>query len=234
MSWLSHFFTVRPKLAPEQAQRLAAWQALPAADLRQPFSQSRYVVADVETSGLNLARDHLIAIGAVAVQAGKINLADSLEIVLQQGQASDRDNILIHGIGGTAQEEGVQPVEALLSFLEYLGKSPLIAFHVEFDETMVRRALNNNIGMNFKHPWVDLAYIAPALYPDLARQFRALDDWTNHFGILNYARHNALADALSTAQLFLALSERMAEKAIESHKGLQDLDKAQRWVDRTR
>lgn len=233
MNWLSRFFAVHPELTPEQAQRLAAWQALPSSDLRQSFSLSRYVVVDVETSGLNLARDHLIAIGAVAVQNGKINLADSLEIVLQQRQASDRDNILIHGIGGTAQEEGVQPVEALLLFLEYLGKSPLIAFHVEFDETMVRRALKSKIGMDLKHPWVDLAYIAPALYPDLARQFRALDDWTNHFGIRNYARHNALADALSTAQLFLALSERMAEKAIENYKELQELDKAQRWVDRT-
>ena len=232
MNWLSRFFTTPPELSPEQAQRLAAWQTLPATDLRQSFSLSRYVVIDVETSGLNLAKDHLIAIGAVAVQAGKINLADSLEIVLQQRQASNRDNILIHGIGGTAQEEGVHPVEALLLFLEYLGKSPLIAFHVEFDETMVRRALKRKIGMDLKHPWVDLAYIAPALYPDLARQFRALDDWTNYFGIRNYARHNALADALSTAQLFLALNERMAERAIESYKELQELDKAQRWVDR--
>jgi len=233
MSWLSRFFTAPPDLTPEQSQRLATWQALPAVDLRQPCSLSRYVVVDVETSGLNLARDHLIAIGAVAVQSGKIDLADSLEIVLQQRQASDRDNILIHGIGGTAQEEGVQPVEALLLFLEYLGKSPLIAFHVDFDETMVRRALKSKIGLNFKHPWVDLAYIAPALYPTLARQLRALDDWTNYFDIRNYARHNALADALSTAQLFLALSERMAEKEIGNHKELQDLDKAQRWVNRT-
>lgn len=234
MNWLSRFFAAPPELTPEQSQRLTAWQALPATDLRQPFPLSRYVVVDVETSGLNLAKDRLIAIGAVAVQAGKINLADSLEIVLQQRQASNRDNILIHGIGGTAQEEGVQPVEALLLFLEYLGKSPLIAFHVDFDETMVRRALKSKIGMNFKHPWVDLAYIAPALYPDLAHRFRALDDWTNYFGIRNYARHNALADALSTAQLFLALNERMAEKATGRYKELQDLDKAQRWVDRNR
>ncbi|MCL4470525.1 MAG: 3'-5' exonuclease [Sulfuricella sp.] len=232
MNWLSRFFPAQPRLTPAQAQRLAAWQALPAADLHLAHAQSRYVVVDVETSGLNLAKDHLIAIGAVAVRAGKIDLADSLEIVLQQKQASSRDNILIHGIGGTAQEEGVQPVEALLLFLAYLGKSPLIAFHVEFDETMIRRALKRKIGLDFKHPWVDLAYIAPALHPDLARRYRALDDWTNYFGIRNYARHNALADALSTAQLFLALRERMAKKTIESYKELQDLDKAQRWVNR--
>jgi len=30
-----------------------------------------------------------------------------MEIILQQSRISDRDNILIHGIGGTAQAEGV-------------------------------------------------------------------------------------------------------------------------------
>jgi len=233
MNWLSRFLPARPELTPEQAQRLAAWQDLPPADLRQPFSQGRYVVVDVETSGLNLARDHLIAIGAVAMQGGKIDLADNLEIVVQQKRVSKRDNILIHGIGGTAQEEGVQPVEALLLFLEYLGKSPLVAFHVKFDETMVRRALKNKIGLNFGHPWADLAYIAPALYPHLIHRCRTLDDWTNYFGIRNYARHNALADALSTAQLFLALREHMTAKAIQNYKELQDLDKAQRWANQT-
>lgn len=233
MNWLSRFFAGKPQLTEQQVLRLAAWQLLPAPSLRQDISQSRYVVVDVETSGLNLAKDRLIAIGAVAVQAGKIRFSDSLEIVLQQRHVSERENILIHGIGGTAQVEGMQPVEALLSFLEYLGKSPLVAFHVAFDETMICRALKEEIGLDFKHPWVDLAYVVPALYPDLARRYRALDDWTRHFGIRNYARHNALADALSTAQLLLSLRRRMAERGIGSFKELQDLEKAQRWVNWT-
>lgn len=230
MSWWSRLLGNKPALTEQQARRLAAWQALPTPDPRQELTQSRIVVVDVETSGLNLARDRLIAIGAVAVQNGQIALADSLEIVLQQAQASDHGNILIHGIGGTAQTEGVPPIEALLTFLEYLGKSPLVAFHVTFDETMIRRALQTELGLDFKHPWVDLAYIAPALYPDLARLYRALDEWTGLFRIHNYARHTALADALSTAQLLLVLQHDMARRNIVSFKGAQDLEKAQRWV----
>jgi len=172
----------------------------------------------------------MIAIGAIAVTAGDISLADSMEIILQQSRISDRDNILIHGIGGTAQAEGVPPVEAMLTFLEYLGKSPLIAFHVDFDKTMIDRALKTFLGLKFKHPWADLAYLSPALYPELARSHRSLDQWMAHFGLNNYARHSALADALSTAELLLSLRGRMSARHIETFKAMREMEKAQRMT----
>jgi DNA polymerase-3 subunit epsilon len=186
------------------------------------------VVVDVESSGLNISRDHLIAIGAVAVVNGRVQLDDSLEIVLQQAQVSAKDNILIHGIGGTAQREGVAPADALLTFLEYLGKDPLIAFHVAFDESMISRALKAFLGLNFRHEWADLAYIAPALYPQLARSHRSLDDWMRLFQISNYARHNALADALSTAELLLALRQKLEARDAASLRGLKALERERR------
>ncbi len=234
MSWWQHglnrLFGVKPTLAPDHALRLAAWQALPAPSLADPISESRYVVVDVETSGLNLNKDRLIAIGAVAVRDGRIELSDSLEIVLRQEVVSGRDNILIHGIGGTAQTEGIPPADALLAFLEYLGKAPLLAFHVTFDKTMIDRALRSFLGLRFDHPWADLAYIAPALYPEAARKNRSLDQWMEYFHIGNYARHSALADALSTAELMLALRGRMNAKKIDSFRRLRDLEKAQRMT----
>ncbi len=230
MNWLARLFGNKPSLNAEQAARLAAWRALPAADLGAASDASRYVVVDVETSGLNMRTDRLIAIGAVAVTAGVIRLADSMEIVLQQSRISNRENILIHGIGGTAQAEGVPPVEALLQFLEYLGKSPLIAFHVAFDKTMIDRALKTYLGLNFNHAWADLAYICPALHPELARTHRSLDNWMTRFGIGNFARHSALADAVSTAELLLALREQLQAKRILHFKALRDLEKAQQMT----
>ncbi len=233
MNWLAGLFGAKPELTPEQAARLAAWRALPDEDTGKPIDESRYVVVDVETSGLNLAKDRLIAIGAVAVRNGNIQLADSLEMVLQQSRISDRSNILIHGIGGTAQAEGIPPVEALLSFLEYLGKAPLLAFHVTFDKTMIDRALKTFLGLKFDHPWADLAYLAPALYPGLARSHRSLDQWMARFNLTNYARHCALADALSTAELMLALRGRMNEKHTGSFRAMRDLEKTQRMTNWT-
>lgn len=225
MNWLGRLLGEKPELAPPLAARLTAWQALPAPPPDRPLDASRYVVVDVESSGLNIARDRLIAIGAVAVTNGLIRLDDSFEIVLQQAQVSDKSNILVHGIGGTAQRAGKPPAEALLGFLEYLGKDPLVAFHVAFDEAMISRAIKTHVGLKFRHAWADLAYVAPALHPQLARRHRSLDDWMGHFRIGNYARHNALADALSTAELLLALRPQLAARKAASFRGLKALER---------
>jgi DNA polymerase-3 subunit epsilon len=228
MSWLQRFVGSQPELTPQQARRLAAWQALPSPRPSQPIRESRCVVVDVESSGLNISRDRLIAIGAVAVVDGRVPFNDNLEIVLQQARVSARDNILIHGIGGTAQREGMPPADALLAFLEYLGKDPLVAFHVAFDESMISRAMKTFLGLNFRHAWADLAYVAPALNPQLARRYRTLDDWMGLFRISNYARHNALADALSTAELLLALRPKLDARDAASFAGLKGLEREHR------
>lgn len=225
MSLLQRLFGEKPQLTAAQESRLQVWRALPGPDARQPFAASRLVVVDVESSGLDVRKDCLIAIGAVAVVNGRIVLADSLDIVLQQRQISGKDNILIHGIGGEAQRQGMPPAEALLAFLEFLGKSPLIAFHVAFDQSMIGRALKDYLGFRFEHAWADLAYVAPELYPQLARRYRSLDQWMEFFHIGNYARHSALADALATAELLLALRPRLAERQATSFQGLRDMER---------
>lgn len=191
----------KPGLSDEQKQRLDAWHALPDAK-----SDARIVVLDVETTGLDLVRDRLISIGAVAVVDGRINLGESFSVVLRQKDASSKANILVHGISGDEQREGAPPADALLDFLEYLGKSSLVAFHVAFDETMIRRAMKEYLGLTFRHRWLDLAYAMPALWPDL--RLCTLDEWTAHFSIGNDERHNAASDALATAQLFLVAQKK--------------------------
>ena len=207
----------RSGLSREQKDRLDAWRSLPDAK-----SDARIVVLDVETTGLDLVRDRLISVGAVGVVNGRIALSEGFSVVLKQGRASSRENILIHGITGDEQRDGLPPADALLDFLEYLGKSPLAAFHVEFDETMIRRAMKEYLGFSFRHRWLDLAYALPALWPDLS--LRTLDEWTEHFSIGNDERHNAASDALATAGLLLvALKGRNYERlrSIASRRALE-------------
>ena len=224
---LQRWFASKPQLSPQQAKRLASWRVMPELERTAAFDHTRFVVVDVETTGLNLMTDTLISIGAVAVVNGRIALGDSFSVVLQQRESSRKENILIHGISGSAQREGVLPADALLAFLEYLGKSPLVAFHVAFDETMIKRALRQYLGISFKRPWLDLAYVLPALYPSLMRSHRALDDWLIRFGIRNDDRHNAAADALATAELLLvAIAQARLNHETRNYDGLRKLERA--------
>jgi len=224
---LQRWFAPKPRLSAQQSERLASWRVLPEIDRTAAFDHTRFVVVDVETTGLNLMTDTLISIGAVAVVNGRIAMADSFSVVLQQRESSRKENILIHGISGSAQREGVLPADALLAFLEYLGKSPLVAFHVAFDETMIRRAMRQYIGISFNRPWMDMAYVFPALQPELMRSHRSLDDWAGHFNIRNNDRHNAVADALATAELLLVgIAKARHAHDTKSYDGLRKLERA--------
>ncbi len=225
--WLRGAFVRLPRA---EADRLAAWRGTPAPDLASAHRDARFVVVDVESSGLDVFRDRLIAIGAVAVDGERIALADHFHVVLRQPVASDEANILVHGIGGTAQVEGMEQRQALLAFLEFAGRSPLVAFHAPFDEIMLRRAMRRFLGESFRREWLDLAWLAPALEPERARSARSLDEWTQAYGISNARRHHALADALATAQLLLALQSKAEERGLSTTRALLEAARGQAWA----
>ena len=163
---------------------------------------ARWVVIDCETSGLDPARDRLLAVGAVAVRGGRIDPADSFHALLRQETPSAAANILVHGIGAEAQLGGRPAAEALGALARHVGDGFPVAFHADFDSAVLDRAMP---GAGIGAPWLDLARLAPALYPARARATRSLDEWLAATGIAALRRHDALADAFSTAQLLLVL-----------------------------
>lgn len=174
------------------------------------------MIADTETTGLNVFADRLVAIGAVRVVRARIELSSAFYRVLRQPEASSRDNILVHGITGTQQRAGDDPVEALLGFAEYAGKSPLVGWNSGFDETMIRKATKACLGEKWTLDWLDLAWLAPALHPETAGQRIGLDRYLDKHRVAVLARHHALADALATAQLFLVFQRAASARGLRS------------------
>lgn len=236
MSWLSRIFggeaPPEVELTPAQRQAVAAWEKLPAPDAERSHYLSRYVVVDVETSGLNMKEDTLISIGAVAVTNGLIDFNDAFDVVLRQDQVSTNANILIHGIGGSAQSGGIEPADALIAFLQYLGKSRLVAYHARFDQTMIERAMSLYLGLRFDQPWIDLAWVVPDLFRDRINEQVDLDVWLRLFDIENIQRHNAVSDAYATAKLLQVVMAKGMQHRAESPASLAEIEKSRRWMRR--
>lgn len=211
-NWLSRVFNLRTRLA--------------AAELR-------WVVLDCESSGLDAQRDRLLAIGAVAVEGGRIPIDDSFSVLLRQDAASDASNIVIHGITGTEQLSGTDPGEALGRFAQFAADAPLVAFHAPFDRALLTRALRQH-GRALDNRWLDLATLAPALYPQHARRCKALDDWLGLFGIANPRRHDALSDAYATAMLFQMLLECARTQGAHTDADLLRVAHGRHWLAATR
>ena len=194
----------------------------------------RWVVIDVEASGLDMRRDRLLALAAIALRPhGQatpcIDLGDSFEAVLRQVAApADKANILLHGIGVGEQRAGVPPAQALAAFEGWLGDAPLIAFHAAFDRSLIERAMQSTLGRRLANPWLDLEPVANVLHPEVGG--RALDDWLAHFGIDCAVRHQAAADTLATAELLLRLWPAARAQRSTSFAQLSQLAQQRRWL----
>ncbi|WP_338522359.1 exonuclease domain-containing protein [Pseudomonas batumici] len=205
------------------ATTLARVGQLPAAKPLDGCSlrEQRWIVVDLETSGLNLHRDQVLSIGAVVIEDGAIDLGQCFERTLLRPGQSVNPSVLIHGLGPSALAAGSDPALALLEFMEFVGDSPLLAFHAPFDQHMLARALKDSLGYRLQHPFFDVADMAPLLCPHATLREAGLDDWIGYFKLHVEERHNASADALATAELALILFSRARQQQIHSPLNLQ-------------
>jgi len=191
--------------------------------------KARWVVVDCESSGLDPHADNLLSIGAIALDGARIAVDAGFSVVLLQENPSDAWNIAIHGISGGEQRAGLDYAHALRRFDAFADQAPLVAFHAEFDQTLIARAARV-AGIRMHNRWLDLAALAPALYPKESVRCRTLDNWLDCFGILNPARHDALGDAYATAQLFQVLLSASRAQGSFSAREIFRIAESRRWL----
>ncbi|EYC51768.1 exonuclease [Hylemonella gracilis str. Niagara R] len=204
------------------------------------MDETRWVMLDVETSGLDPRRDRLLAVAAIALQVDwssrriAIALGDSFEVVLRQDQLTEaKDNILLHGIGVQRQREGMAPEQALAALADFVGHSPLLAFHAAFDRALITRHMKLHLRSTFPqglpNRWVDLEPLCAVTHEQV--RARSLDEWLAHFNIGCAVRHQAAADTLAECELLLRIWPRLATQC-GCWADVERLAEQQRWIAR--
>jgi len=233
MNWFSRF--LRPAhdagaaLDARQEQLLADWRQLPDSDQRRSHYRSRYVVIDVAVSSGDAHAARLLAIAAVAVVDGQIAFRDAWQLLLPDaGQAPGAAS----SPPATATEVPADSpmADGLLSFLGFVGKSPVVAHNARFIRRVMQRALAEYLGVRLRLPWLDLAWILPDLFREVDAGPEQLDAWLEHFGIASIKRHDALSDAFATAQLLQIALAHAASKGFDTPASLRELEKARRHL----
>ncbi|RBP30989.1 DNA polymerase-3 subunit epsilon [Marinobacter pelagius] len=188
----------------------------------QLLSDSRLIVLDLETTGLNAAKDEVIAIGAVAISGGVIHLEDQFDLILRRPELDISETVLIHGIGPEALTQGHETEDALLYLLDWMNGDPVLAYHSAFDQKFLEKTLRVELGYTQQHLWIDVADLLPAFFPDAKTGGKRLDNWADFFGLEVSERHHAAADALATAELTLVALNKAGKEDVKTLKELND------------
>lgn len=210
MNWLTRLLTNRADTEALDAplrEAIRQWDALPPPDLARPHFETRYVIVNTEASGLDLEKDRLLAVGAVALDGGILSPHESFYARL------DPD-----------------PTTAIVNLLTFIGKGPVVVYNSAFNRTLLERALGEQVGVGPDWLWLDLYWLLPSLYEDYIDRPSRLADWMKAFNIETFQRHHGLGDAWAIAQLMLAAQSRALLLGVNNARALADVERMRRQL----
>ena len=181
------------------------------AALLQPPPAGEWVSLDLETTGMDPARDHILSLAAVPVRDGRVLLSERFERRIHTARAFGIDSIRHHRITPDEASAGEQITDVAREFLHWLGSRRLLGYNLGFDLDMLGPHVRAATGFALPNATVDLA-------DEVARRQRQqrpnapvnLDfaHIAETLGVPMVERHSALGDATTVALCWLALQAR--------------------------
>ena len=171
----------------------------------------RYIVFDLETTGLSNASERIIEIGAVKVENGQI--IDSFDTFVDPEKAISPEITRLTSITNEMVAGAPTESEALEQFFHFCdGCDIFVAHNADFDMGFLRTAIRR-CGREEDPVQIDTLVMGRAMYPELRKH--KLDTLAEHMGVEQKHHHRADDDARVLAEIFLKmLDELVAEKKI--------------------
>jgi DNA polymerase III subunit epsilon len=173
-----------------------------------PWREAAYAVVDVETTGLDARRDEVVSFGAVPVDDGRIRCAAATYLLVRPAQDLPERSILVHGIRPLDLAAAPDMAGQAHAIRGAVAGRVLVA-HAAFVE---RRFLQPILRARLDpRPLriVDTAVLARLWWRERGLRdpgFVELPRLAAALGLPIHQQHHALGDALTTAQVFLALA----------------------------
>ncbi len=170
-----------------------------------------FVVFDIETTGFSPDVNHIIEIGAVKVEQGKIVDRFS-SFVNPKVPIPFRIEELTHISDSMVMDSPTIDV-VLPEFLQFCEGCILVAHNADFDVSFIKRKAAD-LGVDYTPTFLDTVAMARFLLPNLNR-FK-LDTVAKAVGVSLENHHRAVDDAACTAEIFVKFITMLEERGIET------------------
>ncbi|CAK0774812.1 DNA polymerase III subunit epsilon [Gammaproteobacteria bacterium] len=168
------------------------------------------VAFDTETTSLNPNTAEILSIGAVRLRGNQILAGSALELLLKPNGVISADSIKVHHLRHIDLQHGLDPYDAIESFLKFIGTRPLVGYFLKFDIAMIEKYLRPWLGIGLPNRRIEISglyhqYVS-ARHPERAIDLR-FDSLLRDLDLPLLGTHNALSDALMTAMAYVKLKE---------------------------
>jgi DNA polymerase III subunit epsilon len=195
-------------------KRQLDWMALKDRSYEYLFAKhgtDEVVSVDCETTGLNPKKDDIVSIAAVKIRKNEILTSEAYRVTVKPKANLEADSIKIHQIRPSDVAGGLSILHAMPDFLEFIGNRPLVGYWINFDIRMLNKTIFPMLNITLQNPRIDVCDMyydrkygkaPPGTKIDL-RFAAILED----LQLPPLQAHDALNDAISTAQMYLILKD---------------------------
>ncbi|MCB0750278.1 MAG: 3'-5' exonuclease, partial [Ignavibacteriae bacterium] len=113
-------------------------------NLNIPITESKFVVLDVESNGLDPKKDKILSIGAVRINNNKIDTSNSLEIFLNQSEFNP-EAAPIHGILKNGKTEKISEQDAMRKLVEFINSDIIVGHSIVFDIAIINETIKKYV-----------------------------------------------------------------------------------------
>ncbi|GAX89489.1 3'-5' exonuclease [Effusibacillus lacus] len=181
----------------------------------QQLTQLRFVVFDTETTGFYpFAGDEIISLSAVTVENKEIRENPAFDSLVNPYRQIPEVVTNLTGISKKQVDQAPSLLNVLLHFLQFAGDDILVAHPADFDMNFINAKLRRYCRSTVRHHVIDMMAVAYHLFP-MWKEY-SLDRLANYYGLEIRDRHNSLADARLTAQIWCRFLEELDARGIRT------------------
>ena len=187
-----------------------------------PWRAAGYCAVDLELSGLDPRRDEILSFGAVPIDGGRVQPGAAVQGRVLPQRAVSETSIRVHGLRA-ADLAAAPPLHIAIDPLLAAMAGRVLVVHVAAVERGFLRPALRRQSLRLRGPIVDTSVLG-ALWlheRDGRRPQRlSLTELSGELGLPAHNPHDALADALTTAQVFIALATHLDARGPETVRSL--------------
>jgi DNA polymerase III subunit epsilon len=172
------------------------------------------IVLDTETTGLDVALDRIVSVGAVRVHGARIFRSTVLDRLVNPGKRIPQRSTAVHGITDAMVADAPPFAQVLPELLALAADTVVVGHNIGFDLALLRRSAQD-AGLDWRDPpWLDILLLAAALDPE--ETDLNLDTMAERVGVNVSGRHTALGDSLVTAEIYIRLLPQLERHGVRT------------------
>ncbi len=188
------------------------------------WRSSKYLVIDLETSGLDPCIDQINSVGMVPIDHGRIICSEAQYSLVRSPRPISEQSLKVHGIRNQDTASAPTLAECVDRMDNLMRGRVLVAHGAHIERAFLRRAFRHT-HREFAQPFIDTAILArDHLDIDMEpHQSVSLEFVAEQMNLPVHTPHHALGDAMTTAVLFIALATKLEDSVAGGASSLLSL-----------